>query len=255
LKKTHDVKVLIISSLFGTREAIILSPKLHALKAAFPYTIPIWAGFIFLGFAFGILMNSKGYSPQWSILMSLIIYAGSMQFVAVNLLTSAFNPLNALLMTLVINARHLFYGISMLEKYSGAGRKKPYLIFGMVDETFSVLCSTESPPGVDKYWFMFFVTLLNHIYWVAGTALGAFFGAMVSFNTKGIDFVMTALFVVIFINQWKPQQQHSPALAGLALSSVCLFIFGPQGFIIPAMLLIVLVLSLFRKQVEKGIKI
>ncbi len=232
-----------------------MSPKLRALKAAFPYTIPIWAGFIFLGFAFGILMNSKGYSAPWSILMSLVIYAGSMQFVAVNLLTSAFNPLNAFLITLVINARHLFYGVSMLEKYSGAGWKKPYLIFGMVDETFSVLCSTEPPPDVDKYWFMFFVTLLDNIYWVAGTALGAFFGALVSFDTKGIDFVMTALFIVIFINQWKSQQQHSPALTGLIVSSACLFIFGPQGFIIPAMLLIVLVLSIFRKQIEKGVEI
>lgn len=229
-----------------------MASKKHALKAAFPYTIPIWPAFIFLGFAFGILMDSKGYSPLWSILMSLIIYAGAMQFVAVNLLTSAFNPLNALLMTLVINARHLFYGISMLDKYSGAGRKKPYLIFGMVDETFSILCSTEPPADVDKYWFMFFLTLINHIYWVAGTALGAFFGTLITFNTEGIDFVMTALFVVIFINQWKSQQQHSPALAGLGLSLLCLFIFGPQGFIIPAMLLIVLVLSIFRQQIEKG---
>jgi 4-azaleucine resistance transporter AzlC len=232
-----------------------MSPKLRALKAAFPHTIPILAGFIFLGFAFGILMNSKGYSAGWSILMSLFIYAGAMQFVAVNLLTSVFNPLNALLITLVINARHLFYGVSMLEKFSGAGRKKLYLIFGMVDETFSVLCSTDPPEGVDKHWFMFFVTLIDQIYWVTGTALGAIFGTMVSFNTKGIDFVMTALFVVIFINQWKSQRQHSPALAGLGLSLICLFIFGAKGFIIPAMLLIILVLSVFRKQVEKGIEI
>jgi len=232
-----------------------LHVKTEALKAAFPKTIPILTGFIFLGFAFGILMNSKGYSPGWSILMSVFIYAGAMQFVAVNLLISAFNPLNAFIITLVINARHLFYGVSMLEKYGGAGKKKPYLIFGMVDETFSVLCSTEPPAGVDRYWFMFFVTLLDHIYWVAGTALGAVFGAMVAFNTKGIDFVMTALFVVIFINQWKSQQQHSPAFVGLAVSAVCLLIFGAKGFIIPAMIFIVAVLTLFKKPIEKGMEI
>jgi 4-azaleucine resistance transporter AzlC len=187
--------------------------------------------------------------------MSVFIYAGAMQFVAVNLLISAFNPLNAFIITLVINARHLFYGVSMLEKYSGAGKKKPYLIFGMVDETFSVLCSTEPPAGVDRYWFMFFVTLLDQIYWVAGTALGAVFGAMVAFNTKGIDFVMTALFVVIFINQWKSQRQHSPALAGLAVSTVCLLIFGAKGFIIPAMAFIIVVLTIFKKPIEKGMEI
>jgi 4-azaleucine resistance transporter AzlC len=232
-----------------------LHVKTKAFKAALPKTIPILAGFIFLGFAFGILMNSKGYSPGWSILMSVFIYAGAMQFVAVNLLTAAFNPLNAFIITLVINARHLFYGVSMLEKYSGAGKKKPYLIFGIVDETFSVLCSTEPPAGVDKYWFMFFVTLLDHIFWVTGTALGAVFGATVAFDTKGIDFVMTALFVVIFINQWKSQQQHSPALVGLVASAFCLLVFGAKSFIIPAMMLIIVVMILFRKPIEKGMEI
>ena len=229
--------------------------KTNALKAAFPHTIPILTGFLFLGFAFGILMNSKGYSTGWSILMSACIYAGAMQFVAVNLLSSAFNPLNAFIITMVINARHLFYGISMLEKFNAAGKKKPYLIFGLVDETFSVLCSTEPPAGVDRYWFMFFVTLLNHIYWVAGTALGGILGSMVSFNTKGIDFVMTALFVVIFINQWKSRQQHSPALVGLAASAFCLLVFGAKGFIVPAMMLIIVVLILFKKPIEKGMEI
>jgi 4-azaleucine resistance transporter AzlC len=232
-----------------------LQHKTNALKAAFPHTIPILTGFLFLGFAFGILMNSKGYSTGWSILMSACIYAGAMQFVAVNLLSSAFNPLNAFIITMVINARHLFYGISMLEKFNAAGKKKPYLIFGLVDETFSVLCSTEPPAGVDRYWFMFFVTLLNHIYWMAGTALGGILGSMVSFNTKGIDFVMTALFVVIFINQWKSRQQHSPALVGLAASAFCLLVFGVKGFIVPAMMLIIVVLILFKKPIEKGMEI
>jgi len=232
-----------------------LQQKTNALKAAFPRTIPILTGFLFLGFAFGILMNSKGYSAGWSILMSACIYAGAMQFVAVTLLSSAFNPLNAFIITLVINARHLFYGISMLEKFSTAGKKKPYLIFGLVDETFSILCSTEPPPGVDRNWFMFFVTMLNQIYWITGATLGGILGSMVSFNTKGIDFVMTALFVVIFINQWKSQQQHSPALVGLAASAFCLLVFGAKSFIIPAMMLIIVVLTLFRKPIEKGMEI
>ncbi len=229
--------------------------KITALKAAFPHTIPVLTGFLFLGFAFGILMNSKGYSVGWSVLMSLAIYAGSMQFVAVSLLGSAFNPLNAFIMTLIINARHLFYGVAMIQKFGLVGKIKPYLIFGLVDETFSILCSTEPPPEVDQGWFMFFVTLLHHIYWVTGSALGGILGTVVSFNTKGIDFVMTALFVVIFINQWKTQEEHSPALIGIAASILSLLCFGPANFIIPAMILIIGVLTLVRRTIQKGVEL
>jgi len=225
--------------------------KMTALKAAFPHTLPVLTGYLFWGTAFGVLLGSKGYSLGWAILMSTIIYAGAGQFVAIGLLTTAFNPLYAFIITLVVNARHLFYGISLLNRVSGIGRKKSYVAFGLTDETFSILCSTEAPDGVDRSWFMFFITLLDHGYWIAGSALGAVLGAMVDFNAKGIDFVMTALFVVIFIEQWKSQQYHGPAIIGVATSSVCLLLFGSSNFIIPAMLAIVLVLILCKKTLKR----
>lgn len=219
-----------------------------ALKAAFPHTIPVFTGFTFLGIAFGILMNSKGYGLGWTVLMSLLVFAGSAQYVTISFLTSVFNPIHALLLTLMVNARHLFYGISMLDKYRDTGKFKPYLIFGLCDETFSILCSTNPPEGVNRNWFMFFITMLNHSYWVLGSALGGLLGYMLSFNTKGLDFVLTALFVVIFIGQWKTQRNHGPAVIGVLCSVVCLIIFGRSNFIIPSMLAILAVLTLFRKK-------
>ncbi|HPZ42834.1 MAG TPA: AzlC family ABC transporter permease [Bacillota bacterium] len=219
-----------------------------ALKAAFPHTIPVFTGFTFLGIAFGILMNTKGYGLGWTVLMSLLVFAGSAQYVTVNFLTSVFNPIYVLLLTLIVNARHLFYGISMLDKYRDTGKFKPYLIFGLCDETFSILCSTNPPEGVNRNWFMFFITLLNHSYWVLGSALGGLLGYMVSFNTKGLDFVLTALFVVIFIGQWKTQRNHGPAIIGVLCSVICLIIFGRSNFIIPSMFAILAVLTVFRKK-------
>ncbi|MEN6565367.1 MAG: AzlC family ABC transporter permease [Veillonellales bacterium] len=232
-------------------EVLAMGAKTRALKAAFPYTIPVLTGYIFLGAAYGILMNSKGYSLGLTVLMSIITYAGSMQFVAVNLLAAAFNPLYAFLLTLMINARHLFYGISMLNRFSGTGKKKIYLVFGLTDETFSLLCSTEPPQGIDRNWFMFFVTLLDHLYWITGSILGGVVGAMVSFNTKGIDFVMTALFVVILTNQWKSQKHHSPAIIGLGVTAACLFFFGSIHFMIPSMVMIIVILTLFKAPIER----
>ena len=228
-----------------------MNPKIKALKAAFPYTIPILMGFLFLGLAYGFYMNSKGFSFWWPLLMSATIFAGSMEFVTVSLLCGTFNPVYAFLLALMVNARHLFYGISMLEHFKGAGRKKWYLIFGMCDESFSILCSTKSPKGVDKGWFMVFVTLLNQCYWVAGATLGGILGSFIPFNTQGIDFVMTALFAAIFIDQWKSQKNHLPALVGLAVPAVCLIIFGPDQFILPSMALILTVLSLLKKPLNK----
>lgn len=195
-----------------------------AFRAAFPYTIPIFAGFVFLGIAYGIYMNSLGFSAIYPILMSLIIFAGSMEFIAANLLLVAFNPIHALFLTLMVNARHLFYGISMLEKYKGIGKKKFYLIFGLCDESFSINSTVDIPKDVDKGWFMFFVTLLNHLYWGIGAAIGGIFGSFVHFNTKGLDFVMTALFVVIFVEQWMREKKHYSALVGLGLSIFSLII-------------------------------
>ncbi len=225
-----------------------MNEKIKALKAAFPHTIPVFTGFTFLGIAYGILMNSKGYGFGWIVLMSFMAFAGSAQYVAITLLTSIFNPIYALLLTLMVNARHLFYGISMLDKYKGTGKLKPYLIFGLCDETFSIICSTEPPEGVNRNWFMFFITLLDHGYWVLGSAFGGLLGYMVSFNTKGLDFVLTALFVVIFIGQWKTQRNHKPAVIGVLCSIICLVVFGQSNFIIPSMIAILVVLTMFRKK-------
>lgn len=227
-----------------------LKEKIIALKEAFPHTIPVLTGFTFLGIAYGILMSSKGYSVGWTVLMSFVAFAGSAQYVAITFLTSVFNPIYALLMTLMINARHLFYGISMLDKYKDTGKLKPYLIFGLCDETFSIVCSTEPPEGVNRKWFRFFITLLDHCYWVLGSAIGGLLGTIVSFNTKGLDFVLTALFVVIFIGQWKSQKNHKPAVIGVLCSAICLVVFGQRNFIIPSMIAILAVLTKFRKEVE-----
>ena len=226
--------------------------KSKAFRAALPYTIPICIGFLFLGISYGFFMHSKGFSFLYPVLMSLFIFAGSMEFVTVNLLLTAFNPLSAFLLALMVNARHLFYGISMLDKYKNTGLKKPYLIYGMCDESFSINCTVTPPADVDKGWFMLFVTLLNQIYWVAGAALGSLLGSVISFDTTGIEFVMTALFVVMFINQWEETDNHRSALSGVFCSMVCLFLFGAQHFIIPAMALIIACFSLMARPKQEA---
>lgn len=225
--------------------------QLRALRAAFPYTIPIFAGFWFLGLTYGIYMNVSGFSFLYPMLMSLTIFAGSVEFITVNLLLGAFNPFQALFLTLMVNARHLFYGLSMLDKFRGLGWKKVYLIFGMCDESFSINYTAQIPPDVDRGWFMFFVTLLNHFYWFSGSTLGGIFGGLIQFNTEGLDFVMTAMFVVIFLEQWLKDRDHTSALVGQAASAACLALFGPDDFIIPAMLAILGVLTLLRGTLER----
>lgn len=225
--------------------------KRKAFKAALPYTLPICVGFLFLGMSYGFLMKSKGFSFLYPLFMSMFIFAGSMEFVTVDLLLSAFNPMHAFFLALTVNARHLFYGISMLTKYRNVGLKKLYLIFGMCDESFTINC-TVLPDGVDKGWFMFFVTLLNHFYWVAGATAGALLGYVIHFDTTGIEFVMTALFVVMFINQWEEAEKHSPALVGVLCSLACLLIFGSESFLIPAMVLIIVCFSLSYKFCKEG---
>ena len=227
-----------------------LSVQKKALKAAFPHTIPILAGFWFLGLTYGIYMNVSGFSFWYPMLMSLTIFAGSMEFVAVNLLLGSFDPFQAFVMTLMINARHLFYGISMLDKYRGLCWKKFYLIFGMCDESFSINYTAEIPKDVDRGWFMFFVTLLNHFYWFFGATLGGIFGSLIHFNTEGLDFVTTAMFTVIFLDQWLKEKNHTSALAGMGISILCLIAFGSDDFIIPSMIGILGVLTLLRKPLE-----
>lgn len=209
-----------------------------AFRAAFPYTLPILAGFLFLGMSYGIYMHTSGFPFWYPMLMSIVIFAGSIEFVAVNLLLGAFDPIQALTVTLVLNARHLFYGVSMLEAYRGLGWKSGYLIFGLCDETFSINCAVTPPEGVDRGWFYFFVTLLNQSYWVLGATLGGIFGTFLTFNTEGLDFVMTALFAVILLEHLLTAKDQTSAWIGLALGALALVAFGPDSFMIPAMVLI-----------------
>lgn len=225
---------------------------IYALRTAFPYTIPIFAGFWFLGLTYGIYMNVSGFSFWYPMIMSAVIFGGSLEFVTVNLLLGAFNPLQALTLALMIQARHLFYGISMLDKYKQTGWKKYYLIFGMCDESFSINYTAKIPDDVDKGWFMFWVTLLNQLYWVSGSTLGGLLGSLLTFNTQGLEFVMTAMFVVIFLEQWLKEKKHWTALIGLAASILCLILFGADDFMIPAMVLILASLTLCRKPIEKA---
>jgi len=227
-----------------------MEEKKKALKAAFPHTIPVMTGYIVLGAAYGILMNSKGFGLVWALSMSLIVYAGSSQYVAITFLTSIFNPIYALLLTLMVNARHIFYGLSLMSKLKGTGRLKPFIIYWLSDETFSVLCAAEPPEGVNRGWFMFFISLLDYTYWSTGTIIGSLLGNMISFNTKGIDFALTALFVVIFVSQWKDKKRHEPALTGIICTVFCLIIFGQNNFVIPSMIAIISVLTLMRKKIE-----
>lgn len=225
--------------------------KRKALRAAFPHTLPIMAGFLFLGAAYGIYMKVLGFEFYYPMIMSLTIFAGSVEFVVANLLLGAFHPIQALLMTLILNARHLFYGISMLERFQNTGWKKYYLIFGMCDESFSVNYTADIPKDIDSGWFMFFVTFLNHIYWFVGATLGGILGSVISFNTEGLEFVMTAMFVVIFMEQWMKDEKHSPAVLGIGISFLCLGIFGAEYFMIPSMIGILAVLTWMRGSLEQ----
>ena len=224
----------------------------RAIKAAFPGTLPVMAGYIVLAIGFGILLEDKGYSFLWAGLMSLTIYAGSMQYVAVDLLSGGATLISTALMTLMINARHLFYGLTMLEKYRPIkGAKKGYLIHALTDETYSLVCTTEVPEDVDPEAFYFWTSFLNHCYWLFGSLIGGLLGQVIPFDTTGVDFSMTALFVVIFTDQWLSKKNHTPALIGLAVSVVCLILFGPGNFIIPSMIGIAFLLMALRKKLEK----
>ena len=227
--------------------------KRRAFRAAFPHTLPVMTGYLFLGISYGILITSgeKGFPFWMPILTSLTIFAGSMEFALVEILSGGFNLLQAFMMTLMINARHLFYGTSMLDRYKNLGFKKLYMIFGLTDETFSIACGIQPPEDVDRKWFMFFATLLDHSYWVLGCTLGGLFGSVLNFDTKGLDFAMTALFVVIFVEHWQKEKNRIPALIGLAIPLVCLLVFGVDRFMLPAMGLILLALTLLQKPLSK----
>ncbi|MBP3685196.1 MAG: AzlC family ABC transporter permease [Oscillospiraceae bacterium] len=217
--------------------------KTNILRTAFLDTLPVMTGYVFLGFGFGILMQQNGFGLLWAGAMSLFIYAGSMQYVAVSLLTSGAGLLTAALTTFVVNARHLFYGISMVDAYKGAGKKKPYMIFALTDETYSLVSQKQKP----DLRYCFWVSLFDHIYWISGTVLGAVAGAVLPINFEGVDFALTALFVTIFTEQWLSTKDHRPAVIGVASTLVCLWIFGSDIFLIPSMVIIALALTTMRR--------
>lgn len=224
-----------------------LSPRRAALRAAFPVTVPVMTGFLCLGLAYGVLMQSKGYGPRWSVLMSAVAFGGSMQFVAITLLTSAFDPLQAFLLSVMVNARHIFYGLSLLGKYRGLGRVRGFLIYTLCDETFSLVSSLEPPEHVERRDFYFWISLLDYSYWIIGTALGGLVGGLVPFDTTGMDFALTALFVVLFLEQWYHRENRPAGVVGILCAAAALALFGPDNLVIPAMFLILLVLLGGRK--------
>lgn len=219
-------------------------------KYAFKQSLPVMAGYLVLGMGFGILLKTKGYGVVWAFFMSLFIYAGSMQYVTINLLAGGATVISAALMTLMVNARHLFYGISMIERYRSAGPYKPYLIFGLTDETYSLVCSGNVPEGVDEKKYYFTLTFLNQCYWIIGSVAGSLLGNLITFNTAGIEFSMTALFLVVFVDQWKSVKNHTSAVVGVVTSVICLLIFGAENFLIPTMISITVILTVLRKKLS-----
>ena len=217
------------------------------IREAFVATMPVLAGYVVLGMGFGILLSSKGYSPLWALAMSLFIYAGSMQYLAIDLLTGGASLITAALTTLMVNARHLVYGISMIEGYRGMGKKKPYAIFALTDETYSLVCQDEKHSSrEERQTYAFWASLFNQIWWVSGSLIGAVLGQIIPFSVEGIDFALTALFVTVFVEQWLSTKDHASAIIGVAASVVCLLIFGADSFLIPAMAAIMLSLAVLR---------
>ena len=222
------------------------------VRQAFLTSLPVMAGYIILGMGFGILLRDAGYGVLWAFLMSTFIYAGAMQFVGVGLIESGASLLMTAFTTFMVNARHLFYSISMVDRYKYAGKYKPYMIFGLTDETYSLLCDGKTPEGADPAYYRFLVSIFNQSYWVTGSVLGSLLGTVLPFSTEGIEFSMTALFIASFTGQWMSTGDHIPALTGLLSTLVCLVLFGPDRFLIPAMLLITLVLTLLRSRREEA---
>ena len=222
-----------------------------SLSAAFPHTVPVLMGYLSIGLVFGWMLSAAGFAPTWAAIMSVTIYAGSGQYLGVDLLANASPLADAAFLTLMINFRHLVYGLSMLEKFQGMGWRKLYMIFSLTDETYALLAGVEAPPDVDAKDFYFTIALLDHLYWIAGSILGAVAGALITINTEGIDFAMTALFLVIAVGQWKAAGSHLPALLGGAATVASLLIVGAEDMLLPALAIIVIALTLLRPRLEE----
>lgn len=225
----------------------------NAFRRAFPYTIPVFTGYIFIGIAFGVMYAEKGYSFLWAILMSVLVYAGSGQYLAVNFFVPGISFWHIIFMTLMVNIRHIFYGISLLEKFNKIGRKRWYMIFALTDETYSLLCTTKIPGDVDAEKFLFAISVLDHSYWILGSAIGAIAGTILPINSEGIDFAMTALFLVIFVEQWFEKKNRIPEVIGVAAALTCLLIFGADNFILPTMIIVIAVLFTGRKKLDQNV--
>jgi 4-azaleucine resistance transporter AzlC len=222
-----------------------------AFRAAFPYTLPVLTGYLFIGMAFGVMIQEKGYHFLWAMLMSLLIYAGSGQYLAVNFFAPGVNLFHVIFMEFMLNIRHIFYGLSLLERFSEMGKKRLYMIFSLTDETYSLFFITKVPKGVDEDKFLFAIALLDQSYWILGSGIGALLGAMLPFDATGIDFAMTALFVVIMVEQWMEKRNRPCVLLGLGLGLICLLIFGADNFILPTMICVMVVLVAGRGRLEQ----
>jgi 4-azaleucine resistance transporter AzlC len=223
---------------------------ISAFRAAFPDTIPVLTGYLFIGIAFGVMYQEKGYSFLWAALMSLLVYAGSGQYLAVNFFVPEVNFVQVIFMTFMVNVRHIFYGLSLLERFRKMGKKLFYMIFSLTDETYSLYFLTKIPPQVDEKKFLLAIAVLDQLYWIGGSIIGSLMGAVIPFSTEGIDFAMTALFIVIFVEQWLTSTSHVPALTGLGCAVICLLLFGKNNFVLPAMICMMLVLLICRNRLE-----
>ncbi len=225
--------------------------KKKALWIVFKDTIPVLTGYLFLGAGFGILLSEKGYGIGWAFFMALFMFAGSGQYLAVDLLATGASLISTAVATLLVNARHIFYGISLVDTYKDAGKKKPYMIFGLTDETYSLVTQNQPPEGMTRSQYCFMVTFVDHIYWIAGCTLGNILGATLPISFEGVEFVLTALFVTMFVEQWLSNVNHRPAVIGVASTALCLLIFGRELFLIPSMVAIALLLTISRKTARR----
>ena len=239
-----------MNSLFLRVEAEKMKEYKKAFKKAFPYTIPVLTGYLFIGTAFGVMYAEKGYSFLWAMLMSIVVYAGSGQYLAVNFFVPGVSFLQVIFLTFMVNVRHVFYGISLVEKFNRFGKPRWYMIFALTDETYSLLCTTKVPEGVDEEKFLLAITIMDHSYWVLGSVIGAIAGTVLPISSEGIEFAMTALFIVIFIEQWMEKKNRIPEMIGSILAVMGLLIFGASNFVLPAMITIVLVLFVVRKRLD-----
>ena len=219
-----------------------------ALRTVFLDTVPVMTGYLFLGAGFGILLSEQTeYGIGWAIAMAVFMFAGSGQYLAVSLIANHASIISAAIATLLLNARHLFYGISLLDTYKDAGKRKPYLIFALTDETYSLVTQNQPPEGMSKHRYCFLVSLLNHIYWIIGCGLGNVIRTVIPISFEGVEFVLTALFVTMLVEQWLNHKNHTPAIIGLSATVLCLLIFGKELFLIPSMALIAVLLTVMKK--------